>query len=299
MVLQCVVDDSGSDSNSPRFVLGGFLAPVANWLAFTNEWRAELDKAPRLEYFKMSEAQNLSGEFHRRRGWTEEMRDKRVIDLAYIAKRHAVRKVSTTVKNADFEHLIASLPVPERSLASDRPYRLLFVHLVMNVLGLVKLEFPGEKCEFIFNSQTGEDIEIAKSWAGWKRSMAASPSRFDEIIAGLPQFKDEKEFLPLQAADFYAWEARKSILASDMAPSLILPSRRPLWVLRDVPQWSFGWDTHLESFREYLELERERIQIDHPDLPMVPKGTKRDRQKARWARRKSERAATTSSEGSE
>jgi hypothetical protein len=39
--------------------LGGFVAPVGRWLAFSDEWKAALNQPPALEYFKMKEAARL------------------------------------------------------------------------------------------------------------------------------------------------------------------------------------------------------------------------------------------------
>src|SRR6266851_757494 len=69
MPFQAYIDDSGSEPQSPVFVLGGFIAPHEKWASFSEEWQAALDQDPKLEYFKMTEAAHLGGQFSRRRGW--------------------------------------------------------------------------------------------------------------------------------------------------------------------------------------------------------------------------------------
>jgi hypothetical protein len=58
-MLQAFFDDSGSDAPSPLFVLAGLLCSTEKWNQFSVEWRRILEKEPRLDYFKMSEARAL------------------------------------------------------------------------------------------------------------------------------------------------------------------------------------------------------------------------------------------------
>ena len=57
------IDDSGSGGDSPYYILAGYSAPKATWAAFWPDWQAALDVPPKLEYFKMSEAESLKGQF--------------------------------------------------------------------------------------------------------------------------------------------------------------------------------------------------------------------------------------------
>jgi hypothetical protein len=61
MVLQACVDDSGglADDRDPFFVLAGFIADSSDWAAFSIEWNQALAEEPRLDYFKMVEANGL------------------------------------------------------------------------------------------------------------------------------------------------------------------------------------------------------------------------------------------------
>lgn len=57
------VDDSGSGGDSPYYVLAGYSADEATWRAFWGDWQGVLDLSPKLDYFKMSEAESLKGQF--------------------------------------------------------------------------------------------------------------------------------------------------------------------------------------------------------------------------------------------
>jgi hypothetical protein len=53
---QAAVGDSGSEPQSPIFILGGFIAPADQWARFSAEWKAALDEPPGIAYFKLTEA---------------------------------------------------------------------------------------------------------------------------------------------------------------------------------------------------------------------------------------------------
>ena len=78
---QLAADASGNEPQSPIFVFGGLIAPAAKWADFSAAWQAALDEPPKIEYFKISEAANMGGQFSKRRGWTEAKRDDRVVTI--------------------------------------------------------------------------------------------------------------------------------------------------------------------------------------------------------------------------
>jgi hypothetical protein len=102
MVLQAYIDDSGSEPTQQHFVLAGFAASPEAWSVFANEWDAALKLPPSLDYFKAKEAYRLQDQFSRRRGWTETLRDERIALFDEITARHAVLRISSSMKNDDF-----------------------------------------------------------------------------------------------------------------------------------------------------------------------------------------------------
>jgi hypothetical protein len=128
---QAAIDDSGSEPQSPTFILAGFAAPFGAWLSFSQAWQSVLDKTPKLEYFKMSEAASLSGQFHRRRGWTERKRDTRVLEFAQVARDHAALRIHASMPSKLFRKYVTSKAAPERKLAMDSPYVMLFFQVIL------------------------------------------------------------------------------------------------------------------------------------------------------------------------
>jgi hypothetical protein len=62
-VLRLFVDDSGSGGDSRWFVLSGLISTVEKWAEFSDDWGLLLKQPPSVEYFKMSEAESLKGQF--------------------------------------------------------------------------------------------------------------------------------------------------------------------------------------------------------------------------------------------
>jgi hypothetical protein len=60
---QAVIDDSVDQPNRTFLVLGGFVSSANNWAALSDDWREALNLEPKLDYFKMSEANVLGGQF--------------------------------------------------------------------------------------------------------------------------------------------------------------------------------------------------------------------------------------------
>src|ERR1051325_10249141 len=119
MALEAYIDDSGSEPSDPFFVLGGFVTQAGDWMTFSKEWDDLLKTPPALRYFKMSEANRLTGEFNRSHGWDENLRDIRVDALCEIACNHTRLATHVYLKHEDFNKHIASLLLPYRQLSSD------------------------------------------------------------------------------------------------------------------------------------------------------------------------------------
>jgi len=74
LILQAAIDDSGK-GGKPVFVLAGFVLNVYKWIVFADQWKAILDIPPKIEYFKMNEALQYTGQFT---NFSTTMRDERV-----------------------------------------------------------------------------------------------------------------------------------------------------------------------------------------------------------------------------
>src|SRR5689334_19583686 len=107
------VDDSGSGGDSPYYILAGYAASEAIWGKFWPSWQAALDLAPKLEYFKMSEAESRKGQFL---GFSPEERTKRVNQFIDVILDHDLQEASIAVSARAYREIF--YPVMHKSHAS-------------------------------------------------------------------------------------------------------------------------------------------------------------------------------------
>jgi hypothetical protein len=156
---------------------------------------------PAIEYFKMKEAWACTGQFQK---FSTKQRDERLQKLTSLIVDHrplALREVICYEHyNRHFKGKIAK--------GMDYPYFL----CVENIIGLLivhqlnELWHPNDPVDFIFDEQGKESDVIQRSW---RFTVENAPPRFKPLLGQRPIHRDEKEFLPLQAADLLAWQSRR------------------------------------------------------------------------------------------
>lgn len=216
MLLQAYLDDSGSEPEAPNFVLAGFLANVGQWKRFSNAWKLKLEAEPAIDYFKMHEAMSLRGEFQ---GMPSSLRDQKVFDLAQTAHDHIEARIDCVMPRLEFEEWVRpNAPIPEMR----DPYFTCFYALVMNVNSLHKrIGLRDLSLDFIFDEQG----DVGKQAVGWWDAMKALvPPGRRALLGNPPIFRNDRKFLPLQAADLYAWIIRDRLQPKDqeMLPKAVL-----------------------------------------------------------------------------
>jgi hypothetical protein len=204
LMLQACFDDSGSDAQSPLFVLGGFLCSTEKWKQFSVNWRYILQKEPRLDYFKMAEAWGLRGQFGQ--GWNPKIRDQRVFELADLIREYDPVRIDSTLLRADFDYFRQGLP----GGAWSDPYFICFYSVVRLCLEYLSRQDEKTLCDFVFDEQ-GEVGRHAVGW--WRMAKLLAGQKLAEGMGSEPSFTSDKKFLPLQAADLYAWQIRHFLQA--------------------------------------------------------------------------------------
>lgn len=203
MVLQAFFDDSYGPNaeKDPCFVLAGFISTHSNWAVFGDEWKAELGRDPALEYFKMNEAVRSKGGQWKGLGDIE--RKTRLTAFVQIIQKNALVRVDSSTKRSDYERFIRG-KIPQEL---DNPYVLSFLQVITSIAKFQKSKKWNEPIDFVFDQQQQFSKEMERWW-GLVRSFVAQVFGND-IVSGI-SFKDDKEFLPLQAADLYAWLIRNN-----------------------------------------------------------------------------------------
>ena len=93
-----------------------------------------------------------------------------------------------------------------------------------------------QKIDFIFDRHSAKGAIDTM----WENYMKQRPEELKKYYGAGPSFKDDEEFMPLQAADFWAWWVRK-------------------WYLDGTPEKIIEWD--FEGFETSLDRKVLRIEI--------------------------------------
>jgi hypothetical protein len=189
------IDDSGSGGDSPYYILAGYSASEATWAAFWPDWQAALDVAPKLQYFKMSEAESLKGQFS---GFSSERRTERVNRFIDVIQAHDLQEASIAVSAQACRDTF--YPVMHKSHAS--PYYLAFIGMVSALAGINRYSGSPELTDFIFDEQDGMENKALRMYVAVK-------THFPERQFGRVAFRSDRQMIALQAADLVAWQIRR------------------------------------------------------------------------------------------
>ena len=196
--LQSYADDSVGHKGDERLFMAGFFGRVDLWEQFSDDWQYVLDEHPKINYLKMVEAQNLRGEF---RYWSEADRDRKLLRFCDVIQSYPLGSFDFSVSCKVYRDLVK--PHAPRGLADPH-----FAANFHTVSGLAQY-FQDEanlKIEFVFDTQKGVDEDVRLFFEYMCRDL---PKKARDRISGIPLFRDDKELVPLQAADMAAWSLRR------------------------------------------------------------------------------------------
>lgn len=234
MPVQVFVDDSGGKGHSQHFVLLGLASNSERWMEFAEEWRDCLNQHPPVPVFKMREAANRTGAFYK---WSEKGRDDRLRSLAQIINRHVEYVIHTTIDIEAHQKTWAKLPKPQ----SELYFWAYHTVILGNCFDLWEHGWR-EKFEIIFDEQMTFG-ERARTWYPLFQEMMRlkHPDEFS-VLPDSPIFGTDDQFLPIQAADLFAWCIRKN--TDDPEANAFQ------WLLEEMPNVSES------SYCNYYDLER-------------------------------------------
>jgi hypothetical protein len=211
-MLQTCIDDSGSEPQSPNFVLAGFLANVSQWERFTDLWESKLHENPRIEYLKMSEAMGLHEQF---KDFNVRERDNKVLALAQLTHDHIEARVDCVIARRHYDELIKPIAGRRHRFIKD-PYFLCFYALIMELNKFhLRIGIPSLHMRLVFDKHGKIGNRARRYWPQMKELV--DPSRA-ALLGSEPHFRDDFDFNPLQASDMYAWIIRDRLLPKDQEP---------------------------------------------------------------------------------
>ena len=202
--FQAFVDDSRSKE---EFVLGGHIATAENWAQFSKEWEELLPIGTRAKngqfHFKMTEMA----------GSPERMA--RVETFYRVIEKYVAMSISCRMNMSDFAQAyerVQSFAMQMRWSIDfakwQNPYYFLFRGLMdrfhdhrEKIEAAIPLD---EQVDFIFDDQSEKTFILT----AWDEILALRPDRIQKYYGTTPRFENDQKFLPLQAADLWAWWVR-------------------------------------------------------------------------------------------
>ena len=214
--MQAFIDESGLDGSGPVLVFAGYIGEAEDWARFSDEWKAVLDKEPKISAFRMHDAAARWGEFA---NWPRELRDERLREFARVVGQYPLTAIHCSMDIAGHGEILKR----EHGKPLNQLYFWPFQIMILAVAFELVDQGCKERFEVIFDAN---DIFGPKAKA-WYPIIRAATEVIDAdayaILPVEPIFKSDEEFLPLQAADMLAWLFRRG------------------WAEPDRPDPEFGW----------------------------------------------------------
>lgn len=187
--------------------LAAYINGAGPWIEFGAKWRATLDRAPKISYLKMAEAQNLSGQF---RGWSATDRDNKILQLARVIEASRPWSVHCSISRSEYAQIVA----PVAPFPLKQPYFSCFWG-IMRTAADYHLQLDRGRpantqmvppLEFVFDEQGGLGADAAL-WYNWLKN--GQEPDIARLMGDKPIFGDDKQMVALQAADMLAWHIRR------------------------------------------------------------------------------------------
>jgi hypothetical protein len=195
-MLEAYVDDS-ANGDPNLFVLAGFVSSADRWLSFSKAWQKLIDHRSehyrKLDYFKMEEMS--SARDRERCAWFHK-----------VIEDHAVAAVSLTISTHELRRQVDRMfddPMMRKGLGN--PWHFAVSAIIRDyAINRPNITLPAGPVNFIFDQALNERRLV---WNAWDAFLGANP-QYAPLMGSMPRFEDDKEVLPLQAADMFAWWVR-------------------------------------------------------------------------------------------
>jgi hypothetical protein len=197
LMLQAFIDDSGSHETSKLFVVGGYVASVEAWSAFSVAWQAALDDPPTISGFH---ARDMLGQREVFKGLTEQQVWDKVGLLCPIIRDHVICGCAVGIVKDAYDKFLAG--------RVDKLYTSPFLPCYALLLKGLQTYLNHQKIAVVFDHQRGIGPR--------SQSLLGSLDQDGETCIDSVTFGNDSSFLPLQAADLYAWRIlRRSLYGKE------------------------------------------------------------------------------------
>ena len=243
MVMQAFIDDSLADNEV--LILAGYVASASQWAEFSDRWHELLTIRPAWDDFKMSRIMDEGGDESR----------ERVLHHYALVQKHVRLAIGLAIP---FRHINKVQNVLKLGQGFYNPYYWAWTILIDALItGSRNLNVEGP-IDFIFDEQS----ECLKAFSLSSDILDQLKARHPGGVSNLPIFRSDKEFLPLQAADMFAWILRKKFLARGTimgSPHYEFPWGQEMLVpdticceFTEYEAWRLGYEIMWDQYHKFM-----------------------------------------------
>lgn len=190
-------DESGRGDG---YALAGLVAEGDVWASFSRDWAKALNAAPKIRYFKAKEASKFVKQFNR---FSENMRDEKLASLMNVLQRYRPYQVTDTLNLAMFSEAIQKY-----NTRYPDPYYLCFGWMIYTLTMHAPNMRVQAPIDCVFDNQVILEKRLRRMWPTAQEAVQAAFPNLVPVLAPAPRFADDRDELPLQAADALAWLQR-------------------------------------------------------------------------------------------
>jgi hypothetical protein len=229
-LLTCYFDDAGGADHGYT-VVAGWIASIDQWEGFTEEWETLLSEYG-LEYFTMKECAQWQGPF---RCWCEDRRRSFILRACQILKTYVQYGIASIVPHREYREVNRSYTLKEYTKSE---YALAGITAVRAACDWAAINHPRVPLECIFHQGT--------KGHGLLSSLMMEELKFMPIFRSAYEQEGPRPVIPLQVADFLAYEVRK--------------------VRKDDPDETRPIEKHRKSVRMLISVPNDWGQYNEQDL---------------------------------
>lgn len=206
---QLVIDESGYGQKglTEAFVFAGFIGDVQQWEDFIHYWAPIMNEQP------LWTAEKLKA----KRGTKD---NARILRLVEAIGKSGIARIQFRIPDEDFEVAVRrnlqswfrNGEIDEEGFTRlDNPYLFAFYSNLMSVLGAIR-EHEGVELDVIYDCNSEHRERLENAYQDFLESKISA-----EVKAMLPKMplpRNDKTFMPLQAADLLAWHTHRDFVKS-------------------------------------------------------------------------------------
>jgi hypothetical protein len=136
--------------------------------------------------------------------------------LYRVVEDHVLAQVAVAINCEELTKWVPQMDIQQHLV---NPY-LLGHKAIINLTAQLQREAGlNDKIDFIFDKRS-EEKKVQRGFGYYRTTLSAE---FEEVTGNAPIFRDDREFLPLQAADLLAWWTRRQWLTDGNISNRCVP----------------------------------------------------------------------------